>query len=104
MQGTLHIRLIPRENLAPKAEGFNQYLLYQLILPRERQGKHKHEMSIWASYSKSYQNFPFPLAAVYFPEVLDTFISGSKTGIKKLHQQLHRVQAQSAFSESPPRL
>lgn len=41
MQGTPHIRLILRKNLAQKAVGFNFHFLYQLILPREGQGKHK---------------------------------------------------------------
>lgn len=53
MQGTLHIRLIPRDNVAQKAVGFNQYFLYQLIPPMEGQGKHKAletDMNIWASY------------------------------------------------------
>lgn len=107
MQRTPHIRLIPRENLAQKAVGFNQYFPNQLILPREGQGKHKvleTDMSIWARYSKTCQNSPLPPAAVYFPEALDAFILGSKTGIKKLHQQLHCVGTQSSFSQSPPRL
>lgn len=41
MQGTPHIRLILRENVAQKAVGFNQYFLCQLILAREGKGKYK---------------------------------------------------------------
>lgn len=98
MQGTPHIRLILRENVAQKAVGFNQYFLCQLILPREGKWKHKVldiDMSIWASYLKSCQNFPFPLAVVYFPESLDVFNSGSKTGINNYTVSEHRVLSPS---------
>lgn len=84
----------------PKGEFGLESSRLQSIFPKpihttqEGQGKHKvleTDMSIWASYSKICQNFPFPLAAVYFPEALDALIPGSKTCIKKLHQQLHCV-------------